>query len=248
MRRAEKAEKAEKNRADRTLRKEAQLNPFETKDKGDLASAIGALLNKSFSPGGLVVLGGAVFASSLACNLLFWTNVTMQMPVLTGLERILMGDFGLLGPLGGGFLISGTTTFFQVLPIVGKQSGDSIAKQFIAGLFRPDLRKIQGGDPELAEANANIQSSHWRLLGQLWFACTVLEVVAGLIFIGPIMGQGVGSLIGLLSFIYSIAGCQLGTHLAIMGGNLRAPKEGRVLHSYLLRGAKNAAFISVRQK
>lgn len=228
--------------------KPTELNPFAAKTKGDAADTVGALLNKSFSPGGLVVLGGLVFGSSLACNALFWSGVTMQTSVFIGVERILMGEIGLIGPLCGGLLISAATTFFQVLPIVGKKSGDSIAKQFIASLFRPDLSKVKGGDQELAEANANIQSSHWRLLGQLWLACTVLEVAAGLIFIGPIMGRGVTSLMLLLGFLYSVAGCQLGAHLTVMGDNLRAPKEGRALHRRMLQSQKDQAFNAVKSK
>lgn len=228
--------------------KTTEQNPFDRKTKSDVADSVGALLNKSFSPGGLVVLGGIVFGSSLACNALFWAGVTMQMPVFAGFERILMGEIGLIMPLCGGLLISAATTFFQVLPIVGKQSGDSIAKQFIASLFRPDLSKVKGGDQELAEANANIQSSHWRFLGQLWLVCTVLEVAAGLIFIGPIMGRGVASLMMLLGFVYSVAGCQLGAHLAVIGDNLRAPKEARALHRRMLQSAKDNAFNAVKSK
>jgi hypothetical protein len=238
--------------------KPTELNPFAAKTKGDVADSVSTLLNKSFSPGGLVVLGGIVFASSLACNALFWAGVTMQPPVFGGVEmqppvfggveRILMGEIGLIMPLCGGLLISAATTFFQILPIVGKKSGDSIAKQFIASMFRPDLSKVKGGDQQLAEASANIQSSHWRLLGQLWLACTVLEVAAGLIFIGPIMGRGVASLMMLLGFIYSVAGCQLGAHLTVMGNNLRAPKEGRALHRRMLQSQKDQAFNSIKSK
>jgi hypothetical protein len=236
------------NSSNKNSQKPTEQNPFNRKTKSDVADSIGALLNKSFSPGGLVVLGGLVFGSSLACNALFWAGVTMQMRVFSGVERMLMGEIGLIMPLCGGLLISAATTFFQVLPIVGQKSGDSIAKQFIASLFRPDLSKVKGGDQELAEANANIQSSHWRLLGQLWLACTVLEVAAGLIFIDPIMGRGVDSLMMLLGFLYSVAGCQLGAHLTVMGDNLRAPKEGRALHRRMLQSQKDHAFNSVKSK
>jgi hypothetical protein len=228
--------------------KTTEQNPFAAKTKGDAADSIGALLNKSFSPGGLVVLGGLVFGSSLACNALFWAGVTMQMPVFAGFERMLMGDIGLIMPFCGGLLVSGATTFFQVLPIVGQKSGDSIAKQFIASLFRPDFSKVKGGDQQLAEASANIQSSHWRLLGQLWLACTVLEVAAGLILIGPIMGRGVASLMMLLGFLYSVAGCQLAAHLVVMGNNLRAPKEALALHRRMHQSAKDNAFNAVKSK
>jgi hypothetical protein len=228
--------------------KPTEKNPFDRKTKSSATDTVSALINNTFSPDGLVWLGGLMFGSSLACNALFWAGVTMQVPVFSGVERILMGDVGLIGLLCGGLLISATTTFFQVLPIVGKKSGDSIAKQFIASLFRPDLSKVKGGDLELAEANANIQSSQWRLLGRLWLACTVLEVAAGLIFIGPIMGRGVASLMMLLGFLYSVAGCQLGAHLSVMGDNLRAPKEGRALHRRMVQSAKDQAFNAVKSK
>lgn len=222
-------------------------NPFQVQAQGDLADRIGQAVSNSFSPGGLIVFGGVVFGSAAILNLGFWGSVFAGMPVGQHVEKILMGDLGLLGMASAGWLLSAGTTLFQTYPIVAKKSGDSIAKQFLSSLFRPDLTKMRGGEFELADAHNKLGKDFWKFMGWAWFCCTLFEVMGGIIFMGNIFGEGLASLLSLLLFLYSIAGCQIGAFFIVMGQNMRLPKEGRGLYNRLGRTAVTEAYQSIKK-
>lgn len=218
-------------------------NPFTDKQpKGDMADRIGSFATKSFSPGGLINFGGIVFGSAAILNAGFWAAVFTGMPCDRHIEKILMGDLGLLGLASAGWLLSAGTTLFQTYPIVAKKSGESIAKQFLASLFRPDLTKLKGGEYELADAHNTINRDFWKFMGWAWFLCTTFEVMGGIIFVGPVFGQGLASLLSLLLFLYSIAGCQVGAFFIVMGQNMRLPQSGRGLVRRLEQQAVSDAY------
>jgi hypothetical protein len=225
----------------------ATNNPFaNNKPKGDLADRVSDSVAKSFSPGGLIVFGGGVFASALILNLGFWGSITSGLPAGQAFERILMQDWAVLGGAVGGWAISLGTTFFQTYPIIGRKGGDSIAKQFLASLFRPDLTRMEGGDETLAHAHNGIQADFWKMMGWMWFICTAAETLAGIIFIGDVFGKGLASLGALLLFIFSIAGCQIGAYWIIQGRNIRLPKEGRGMEARLNKAEISKAYSQLK--
>lgn len=216
-------------------------NPFQQQIKGDAIDNLSNALSNAFSPGGLIAFGAGVFGSALLLNMGFWGSVLSQMPVSAHIEKVLMGEWAVAGAVLAGWGISWGTTLFQTYPYVGKKDGESIVKQYVASMLRPDLTKYKGGDHDIAQAHNQIASDFWKFMGVMWLACTVLETLGGVIFIGDIFGKGLGSLLGIFGFIYSIAGCQWGAYLMIMGRNQRLNKDGRGVINQMNSAAAIAA-------
>lgn len=180
------------------------------------------------SPKGMMVIGWAVLLSSQILNGGFWISVMSGAGAISTIAAALQPNLAALGSVAAGLGISLGSTFFQGYPIVQSRAKDNIFSELLASAFRPKVSSIPGKvDPDREHDYNNAERGFNALMRKLGKFSTIVEIIAGMIFMGAIFGGGLGSLLSLALFIYSIVGSQIGLSMIVQARNVALTPAGR---------------------
>jgi len=226
-------------------------DPWASSTKTSSRSMIEAMtdgLIGAHSPQGLMVIGWGIVASSQVLNTGFWISVFTGAGAWVVLGSILNQNYAALGGLLAGVGVSLSSSFFQNYPIVQSRAQANILSEMLAGLFRPQVKHLPRNiDADRAAQYQGASSAFSKTMKTLGRFSTLVEIAAGIIFMGSIFGGGLGSLLALLVFVYSVVGTQIGTVMIVQAHNVALPPAGRDAKRKLEGKAKADVFQALKQ-
>jgi hypothetical protein len=214
--------------------------------KSPFESATDWLVN-AHSPKGMMVIGWSIFLSSQVLNSGFWISVCSGAGAISTIKSALLPDLMALGAVLAGVGVSGGSTFFQGYPIVQSRAKDNIFSELLSIAFQPKTSSIPGQvDPDRAHDYNDSNRRFNALMRKLGKFSTLIEVFAGMLFMGVIFGGGFGALLSLAAFIYSIIGSQVGLSMIVQARNVALDATGRHASRKLAANARSEAFKAIK--
>jgi hypothetical protein len=190
---------------------------------------------KGLQWGGIVTAG---VAGTL--NMGFWVSVlTGSTFVAVGLQ-LLDGNFASLIPFLFGIGICMTTSYAQGYSISSSKSVRNKLSQAIGSVFKPGVRHLPASADRQALASlSKTEKDFEALMSKLYWVSTVLEILAGLLVVGAVMGRGQETLAAMALFVFSVAGWQIGYYMMIAGRNVSMPASAQKAYKAVTARAEN---------
>jgi hypothetical protein len=185
-------------------------------------------LVNAHSPKGLMVLGWSALLSSQVLNAGFWISVCAGAGAIQTIMAALSPSLMAVGAVLAGLGISFGSSLFQGYPIVQSRAKDNIFSELMAFAFKPKTSSIPGGvDPDREHDYNNATTRFNRFMRKMGKFSTIGEIIAGILFMGAIFGGGLGALLSLGVFGFSIVGSQIGLAMIVNARNVALDSHGR---------------------
>jgi hypothetical protein len=226
-----------------------QSNPWADQEvikRSPFEAATDWLVN-AHSPKGLMVIGWSVLLSSQILNAGFWISVCAGAGAISTIMAALTPDLMALGAALAGLGISLGSSLFQGYPIVQSRAKDNIFSELMSIAFKPKTSSIPGNvDPEREHDYNNATTRFNRFMRKMGKFSTIGEIIAGVLFMGAVFGGGMGALLSLAVFVFSIIGSQVGLSMIVNARNVALDSHGRHAVKKLNSKARSEAFKAIR--